>query len=165
MIYEKSRIARRSRWCSASGFSLVGIASSSGGFSVPLNGIKATRGQLCVFDSVLNLLVTEIVLDESGVPTFRDKVRPRVAARAEGCVGGRRKKLTPIQRADIAENVLSGRKTAAQMARLYSVSQPTVSRIVAEERTEVQSKTKDLAMKSSSDVASLLSRMTRSLPR
>jgi DNA invertase Pin-like site-specific DNA recombinase len=60
------------------------------------------------------------------------------AARAEGRVGGRRKKLSPIQRADIAENVLSGRKTAAQMARLYSVSQPTVSRIVAEYRTGVQ---------------------------
>jgi len=57
------------------------------------------------------------------------------AARAEGRVGGRRKKLTPMQRADIAENVLSGRKTAAQMARLYSVSQPTVSRIVAESIT------------------------------
>lgn len=60
------------------------------------------------------------------------------AARASGRVGGRRKKLTPIQRADIAENVLSGRKTAAQMARLYDISQPTVSRIVAEERTGVQ---------------------------
>jgi DNA invertase Pin-like site-specific DNA recombinase len=60
------------------------------------------------------------------------------AARAEGRVGGRRKKLSTIQRADIAQNVLSGRKTAAQMARLYSVSQPTVSRIVAEYRTGVQ---------------------------
>ena len=53
------------------------------------------------------------------------------AARAEGRVGGRRPKLTPAQRADIAENVLSGRRTAAQMARLYAVSQPTVSRILA----------------------------------
>ncbi|MTJ80527.1 MAG: recombinase family protein [Telmatospirillum sp.] len=52
------------------------------------------------------------------------------AARAEGRVGGRRPKLTPGQRADIAENVLSGRNTAAQMARLYGVSEPTVSRIV-----------------------------------
>ena len=50
------------------------------------------------------------------------------AARAEGRVGGRRPKLTPQQRADIAENVLSGRRTAAQMARLYAISQPTVSR-------------------------------------
>lgn len=56
------------------------------------------------------------------------------AARTEGRVGGRRPKLTPDQRADIAENVLSGRKTAAQMARLYGVSEPTVSRIVQAQR-------------------------------
>ena len=56
------------------------------------------------------------------------------AARAEGRIGGRRPKLTPMQRADIAENVLSSRRTAAQMARLYSISQPTVSRIVAHHR-------------------------------
>ena len=53
------------------------------------------------------------------------------AARAEGRVGGRRPKLTAAQRADVVENVTSGRKTAAQMARLYSVSEPTISRIVA----------------------------------
>jgi DNA invertase Pin-like site-specific DNA recombinase len=53
------------------------------------------------------------------------------AARAEGRVGGRRPKLTPAQRADVIENVLAGRRTAAQMARLYAVSQPTVSRILA----------------------------------
>jgi DNA invertase Pin-like site-specific DNA recombinase len=56
------------------------------------------------------------------------------AARAEGRVGGRRPKLTPGQRGDIAENVLSGRNTAAQMARLYGVSEPTVSRIVQEHK-------------------------------
>ena len=49
------------------------------------------------------------------------------AARAEGRVGGRRPKLTAQQRTDIAENVLSGRRTAAQMARLYRVSAPTIS--------------------------------------
>jgi DNA invertase Pin-like site-specific DNA recombinase len=53
------------------------------------------------------------------------------AARAEGRVGGGRPKLTPAQRADIVENVRSGRRTAAQMARLYAVSPPTVSRILA----------------------------------
>jgi DNA invertase Pin-like site-specific DNA recombinase len=55
-------------------------------------------------------------------------------ARAEGRVGGRRRKLTERQRSEIAENVLAGRKSAAEMARLYKVSQPTVSRIVAESR-------------------------------
>ena len=56
------------------------------------------------------------------------------AARAEGRVGGRRPKLTPAQQADIARNVLSGRNTAAQMARLYKVSEPTVSRLLAAHR-------------------------------
>jgi len=34
-------------------------------------------------------------------------------------------------RREIAEAVISGRKTAAQMARMFGVSPPTVSRIVA----------------------------------
>lgn len=45
------------------------------------------------------------------------------AARAEGRVGGRRRKLDPGKRREIAESVLSGRKSAADMARLYNVSQ------------------------------------------
>ena len=49
-------------------------------------------------------------------------------ARSEGRVGGRRPKLSNSQRADVIENVLSGRKSAAQMARLYNVSEPTISR-------------------------------------
>ena len=56
------------------------------------------------------------------------------AARAEGRIGGRRKKLDPAKRREIAESVISGRKTGAEMARLYNVSQPTVSRIVAAHR-------------------------------
>lgn len=58
------------------------------------------------------------------------------AARAEGCVGGRRKKLDSTKRREIAESVITGRKSGAAMARLYGVSQPTVSRIVAEARSE-----------------------------
>jgi DNA invertase Pin-like site-specific DNA recombinase len=55
-------------------------------------------------------------------------------ARAEGRVGGRRRKLDPHKRREIAESVLSGRKSGAEMARLYDISEPTVSRIVAEHR-------------------------------
>jgi DNA invertase Pin-like site-specific DNA recombinase len=55
-------------------------------------------------------------------------------ARSEGRIGGRRKKLNPKMRLEIAESVLSGRKSAAEMARLYEISQPTVSRIVTEYR-------------------------------
>jgi multidrug efflux pump subunit AcrA (membrane-fusion protein) len=53
------------------------------------------------------------------------------AARAEGRIGGRRKKLDPAKQREIAESVISGRKSGAEMARLYNVSQPTISRIVA----------------------------------
>ena len=44
---------------------------------------------------------------------------------------GARKKLDDTKRREIAEAVISGRKTAAQMARMFGVSPPTVSRIVA----------------------------------
>ncbi|CAH2605950.1 Serine recombinase PinE (plasmid) [Rhodovastum atsumiense] len=54
------------------------------------------------------------------------------AARAEGRVGGRRPKLNAAKRREIAESVITGRKSGAEMARLYGVSQPTVSRIVAQ---------------------------------
>ncbi len=57
------------------------------------------------------------------------------AARAEGRVGGRRKKLDPAKCREIAESVISSRKTGAEMARLYNISPPTVSRIVAAHRT------------------------------
>jgi len=58
-------------------------------------------------------------------------------ARAEGWVGGRRKKLDATKRLEIAQSVLSGRKSGADMARLYNVSQPTVSRIVAQHRSRL----------------------------
>ena len=56
------------------------------------------------------------------------------AARAEGRIGGRRKKLDAAKRREIAESVITGRKSGAEMARLYNISQPTVSRIVAQHR-------------------------------
>ena len=70
----------------------------------------------------------------------RSMIRERTAAglrqaRVEGRIGGRRPKLSIAQRREIAESVLTGRRTGADMARLYSVSQPTVSRIVAEARS------------------------------
>ncbi len=69
----------------------------------------------------------------------REMIRERTqaglqAARAEGRTGGRPPKLTEQQRLDIADNVLSGRKSGANMARLYSISETTVSRIVSRAR-------------------------------
>jgi DNA invertase Pin-like site-specific DNA recombinase len=66
------------------------------------------------------------------------------AARAEGRIGGRRaagggrrKKLHAAKRGEIAESVITGRKSAADMARLYNISQPTLSRIVSQHRMAV----------------------------
>lgn len=56
------------------------------------------------------------------------------AARQEGRIGGRRPKLNKDQRQDIIDNVISDRKSGAQMARLYNVSEATVSRIVSHHR-------------------------------
>ncbi len=66
---------------------------------------------------------------------IRERTRAGLsAARAEGRIGGRRHKLNSVQQADILDNVLSGRRTAAQMARLYHVSEATVSRLMAAHR-------------------------------
>jgi len=71
-------------------------------------------------------------LDRSAV---RDGINAGLAAaRAAGRRGGRRPKLTEQQRVLIADEVLSGRSTAAHMAREYEVSEPTVSRVVAASR-------------------------------
>jgi DNA invertase Pin-like site-specific DNA recombinase len=56
------------------------------------------------------------------------------AARAEGRGAGRPRKLNPAQEREIADNVLSGRKSGGAMARLYNINKGTVSRIVAEYR-------------------------------
>ena len=69
---------------------------------------------------------------------IRERTSAGIAvARAEGRVGGRRRKLGAAKRREIAESVIAGRKSGAEMARLYNVSQPTVSRIVAEHRLTV----------------------------
>jgi DNA invertase Pin-like site-specific DNA recombinase len=63
---------------------------------------------------------------------IRERTSAGVAsARAEGRDGGRRRKLDDTKRREIAEAVVSGRTTAAQMARMFGVSPPTVPRIVA----------------------------------
>ena len=69
--------------------------------------------------------------------TVRDRINAGLAtARAQGRVGGRRSKLTAPQQARIADEVLSGRSSAAAMARLYGVSEPTISRLMAAHRSD-----------------------------
>ena len=66
----------------------------------------------------------------------RAMIRERTSAglaevRAAGRGGGRRPKLSPAQRAEVVHTVLTGRKSAAEMARLFRVSEATVCRMVA----------------------------------
>jgi len=48
--------------------------------------------------------------------------------------GGRPPKLSPEQQADVVENVLSGQRTAAAMAKRYRVNPATISRLLAARR-------------------------------
>jgi DNA invertase Pin-like site-specific DNA recombinase len=54
---------------------------------------------------------------------IRERTRAGLAAaKDDGRAGGRPRSLTDKQRREVAEVVLSGRKTAADMARLFGVS-------------------------------------------
>jgi transposase-like protein len=61
-------------------------------------------------------------------------VPAQAGSRHQVAGAGRRKKLDAAKRREIAESVITGRKSGAEMARLYNISQPTVSRIVAQHR-------------------------------
>ena len=68
---------------------------------------------------------------------IRERTRAGLQVAAnQGRKGGRSPKLTDEQKADIADNVLSGRRSGAAMARLYNVSAPTISRVIAEARAK-----------------------------
>ena len=53
---------------------------------------------------------------------------------AKRCSDRLRKKLDAAKRLEIAKSFITGRKSGAEMARLCNISQPTVSRIVAQHR-------------------------------
>jgi len=57
-------------------------------------------------------------------------------ARRAGRVGGRRPKLTQAQQQEVTSLVVSGKKSAADAARLFRVHPATVSRLVAKHRAE-----------------------------
>jgi DNA invertase Pin-like site-specific DNA recombinase len=57
------------------------------------------------------------------------------AARSRGRKGGRRPKLSPEQKAEILDMLASGRRTAADIARLFRVHRATISRVAAAART------------------------------
>jgi DNA invertase Pin-like site-specific DNA recombinase len=72
----------------------------------------------------------------------REMIRERTRAglreaRTRGRVLGRKPKITAEQKKEIVEAVASGRKTAAEIARLFKIHPATVSRVLAQARIAV----------------------------
>lgn len=65
----------------------------------------------------------------------RERTRAGLAAAAaQGRHGGRRPKLTLVQRQEVVDMVSTGRRTGAEAARLFGVNPATISRVVATAR-------------------------------
>jgi DNA invertase Pin-like site-specific DNA recombinase len=60
-----------------------------------------------------------------------------ITARKEGRIGGRRSKLTQRQQQEIIKLVNSGRKTAADAARLFNVHPSTIARLLSRKKWAV----------------------------
>jgi DNA invertase Pin-like site-specific DNA recombinase len=68
---------------------------------------------------------------------IRERTRAGLSeARLKGSVPGRKPKVTAEQRKEIVEAVSSGRKTAAEMARLFKIHRGTISRFISKARTD-----------------------------
>jgi DNA invertase Pin-like site-specific DNA recombinase len=64
---------------------------------------------------------------------IRERTRAGLdAARSQGRLGGRKPKLKPEQIAEVRKMVLSGRKSAADAARLFGVHPATISRLLSQ---------------------------------
>ena len=77
---------------------------------------------------------------------IRERTRAGLAAaKAQGRKGGRRPKLAPPQRAEALAMLKEGRKSAADVARLFGVHPATVSRLAAYARSQNLSGERPLA--------------------
>ncbi|MBM3652139.1 MAG: recombinase family protein [Alphaproteobacteria bacterium] len=70
----------------------------------------------------------------------REMIRERTRAglreaREKGRLPGRKPRITEEQKKEIVEAVASGRKSAAEMARLFKIHRATISRFVSQART------------------------------
>jgi DNA invertase Pin-like site-specific DNA recombinase len=69
----------------------------------------------------------------------REMIRERTKAglteaRAKGRIPGRKPRLSTPQQEEVVDAVISGRKTAADMARLFNIHPSTISRLIAKAR-------------------------------
>jgi DNA invertase Pin-like site-specific DNA recombinase len=103
------------------------IAQTGGGFRSLTEAVDTTSpaGRM-----VMQILGCFAEFERSMV---RERTRAGLAAaRTQGRLGGRRPKLKPDQVAEVRKMVLSGRKSAADAARLFGVHPSTISRVLAD---------------------------------
>src|SRR5208337_5329851 len=68
---------------------------------------------------------------------IRERTRAGIReAQTQGRVPGRKPKITAEQRKEIVDAVSSGRKTAAEMARLFKIHRGTISRFISKARAD-----------------------------
>src|SRR5208337_4498345 len=84
--------------------------------------------------SLKDLLVILERLEATG-EMIRERTRAGIReAQTQGRVPGRKPKITAEQRKEIVDAVSSGRKTAAEMARLFKIHRGTISRFISKAR-------------------------------
>ncbi len=87
-------------------------------------------------------------------------------ARKAGRIGGRRPKLTPGQQQEVVKVVNSGKKSAADAARLFQVHPATVSRLMARHRaTQLDQAPKPVPAAKSKRPAAKKTRSKKASPR
>jgi len=113
-------VVRRVQHLTAAGAGLHSLAE-------PLDGIAPQDGAARVAGGSLE------ARNGQGAPERTGPGHP-AAVGARRRAGGRPPKLSPEQQAAVADEVLSGRRNAADMARRYRVSEATISRLLATRR-------------------------------
>jgi len=105
------------------------IASAHGGFRSLTESVDTTTpaGRM-----LMQILGSFAEFERSMI---RERTRAGLdAARSQGRLGGRKPKLKPEQMAEVRKMVLSGRKSAADAARIFGVHPATISRLLAQQQ-------------------------------
>jgi DNA invertase Pin-like site-specific DNA recombinase len=106
---------------------MVRIAATGAGFRSIAEGIDTTT----LAGRMMMRMVNSLDMFDRSVISKRT-IAGIGAARGEGRVLGRPRKLDAATERKIAKSVLSGRSSGAAMARFHGVNKGTISRIVAE---------------------------------
>ena len=100
-------------------------------------GVSRTAPPSGLHDGVSAALSRPNLLDGHGTPVRAEAGHPATPPPIRRRRGGRPPKLSAQQQGAVLDDVLSGRRTAADMARRYKVSEATISRLLAAHRKRI----------------------------